>query len=361
MSAVEQEATAERKRSRINLSTVTPRNIDWWWKPRIARGKVHLLQGDPGVAKSYVTLALAACNSRGGGINPDGTIAQGTPGRTLLMAVEDGLEDTTVPRLIKCGADLSMIETFGIDNQFVLDPDGIALLEQHLADVQPSLVIIDPVTFFLGGRIDMHRANEVRQPLAALGRLAERYGCAIILVIHMNKGQAKSLYRALGSIDFTAVVRSMLMAGRVEDAPERGRALFHIKSNIGVEAPPVGYDVVEDPEDDVGRFVWLPTTDLTIREVEGRVPGPKPVKQQEAVRWLKAVLADGPQPGCAVKTAAAEAGISERTLKAVSAWLVLKEQIPESRDYTWTLNPVGMSLAATAATATLPLVEHWAG
>ena len=51
----------------------------------------------------------------------------------------------------------------------------------------------------------MNNANEVRNVMAQLGRIAEKYDCAILLVGHMNKGSGnKSSYRGLGSIDFQA-------------------------------------------------------------------------------------------------------------------------------------------------------------
>jgi hypothetical protein len=203
--------------------------------------------------------------------------------------------------------------------------------------VRPSLVVIDPVPFFIGGKVDMHRANEVRQPLAALGRLAEQYGCAIVLVIHMNKGQAKSLYRALGSIDFQAAVRSTLLAGRVEHEPERGSALFHIKSNNAKLVSPIGFDVLEDPEDDVGTFTWR-ATDLTMVEVEGqKSPGRPPTQLAAAETFLREILAHGPQALGYVKVQAEQRGISWGTLKRASQDIYLRKEQVSGVDWVWSL------------------------
>lgn len=81
----------------------------------------------------------------------------------------------------------------------------------------------------------MHNAGRMRSLLGSLASVAEKYRCAIVLVGHMNKSQnGKSLYRGLGSIDITAIVRSVLMVGRDEDDP-RIRYVFLNKSSLAAE------------------------------------------------------------------------------------------------------------------------------
>lgn len=66
----------------------------------------------------------------------------------------------------------------------------------------------------------MHRANEIRPLMKRVAVLAEKYHCAIILIGHMNKNSnGKSSYRGLGSIDFQAAARSVLIVGRIKDEP----------------------------------------------------------------------------------------------------------------------------------------------
>ena len=74
-----------------------------------------------------------------------------------------------------------------------------------------------PDTGFLGAAVDMHRANEIRPLMKRVAVLAEKYHCAIILIGHMNKNSnGKSSYRGLGSIDFQAAARSVLIVGRIK-------------------------------------------------------------------------------------------------------------------------------------------------
>jgi AAA domain len=304
----------------IDLSTVRPEKIHpLWGGNRVVRKKLILWQGDPGSGKSYTSLAMTAALTQVGH-------------RVLILQVEDGIADTLVPRLDALGADLTRIRAFPVGKAPVLSQDGVRKLEQHMADWRPSLVIIDPVTYFLGSKVDMHRANEVREVLAALARLAETYDCAIVPIIHMNKGAAKALYRSLGSIDFSAAVRSVLMFGWLPDEPDRGRVIFHIKCNYGKEEEPLGYDVTDQ------GFVWR-TTDLTLADIEGRNNGPSPKKTKTARDWLKALLAETPRDGAEVKELATVAGITGRTLRDVSeeGWVV-KTPVPGSRQFTWSLS-----------------------
>lgn len=324
---------------RVNLATVVPTAIQpLWGGNRIALKKVTLGVGDPGEGKSYTSLAIAAALSNVGH-------------RVLILQVEDSLDDTTVPRLMKLGADLTKIEAFPIGAAPVLTAEGLVKLEQHLAEYRPSFVIVDPVTYFIGAKMDMHRANQVRGVMGALSALADRYACAILPLIHMNKGNQKALYRALGSIDFTAAVRSMLLFGSVEEQPERGHAIFHVKCNYGPKEDPVGYRITD------AGFDWVVPTDLTLAEVQGSKPGPKPVKKAATLKWLFDLLADGPRPVAEVKAAASDEGISERMLKTASedaTWLT-KTRVEGAGGSGWVWSreaPVGDTAEAVDGT-------HW--
>jgi RecA-family ATPase len=78
------------------MSTVQPESVSWLWAGRIPYGKVTLLDGDPGLGKSFITLAIATSVSLGRGL--PGELPR-APGRVLLLSAEDGLADTVRPRL----------------------------------------------------------------------------------------------------------------------------------------------------------------------------------------------------------------------------------------------------------------------
>src|SRR5437870_3559449 len=92
------------------MSSVQPEAIRWVWENRIPRGKLTILEGDPGVAKSWELLAIITAFVNGAAF--PGETEPHPPGRALLLTAEDGLSDTVRPRLDGLGADVSRVEVF---------------------------------------------------------------------------------------------------------------------------------------------------------------------------------------------------------------------------------------------------------
>lgn len=92
---------------------------------------------------------------------------------------------------------------------------NLEAIEDTLKQVRPVLMVVDPLQAYLGAKVDMHRANEVRPILSGMANLAERYHCAVLTIRHLGKSQQdRAVYRGLGSIDFAAAARSILLAGQ---------------------------------------------------------------------------------------------------------------------------------------------------
>src|SRR5712691_6250135 len=90
----------------ILLSDIKSEQLHWLWEKRIPRGKLTILDGDPGLGKSLLTLDLAARITTGRPM-PDGT--PGVQGSVVLIAPEDGAADTIKPRVEAAGGDPSHI------------------------------------------------------------------------------------------------------------------------------------------------------------------------------------------------------------------------------------------------------------
>src|SRR5947199_2428072 len=88
-------------------SRLAPRSVTWLWPGRLALGKLAILDGDPGLGKSLVTLDVCARLSTGRPF-PDGSPGPGV-GSALILNREDGAEDTIRPRLQALGADLARV------------------------------------------------------------------------------------------------------------------------------------------------------------------------------------------------------------------------------------------------------------
>ena len=96
--------------------------------------------------------------------------------------------------------------------------------------------------------------------------LAEKYHCAIILIGHMNKNSnGKSSYRGLGSIDFQAAARSVLIVGRIKDEPEI-RVVCHVKSSLAPEGKSIAFRLDKDT-----GFEWIGEYDISADDLLRKV------------------------------------------------------------------------------------------
>ena len=289
----------------IRMSEVQSQEIEWLWYPFIPYGKLTIIQGDPGDGKTTMVLNLAAKLSKGEALDENMKVTE--PVNVIYQTAEDGLADTLKPRLELAGADCERI--------IVIDESDKSLsmvderLEQAIVRTGARLLILDPIQAYLGGGMDMNRANEARDMTKKLGALAEKTKCAIILIGHMNKASGnKAAYRGMGSIDFFAVARSVLLVGRVE-GESNTRAVVQIKNNLAAFGHPKAFALSED------GFKWLGDYEITVDEVLGGIT-PKANKMEQAKQMLRelaetqsAVLSNE------IFDRANELGISKRTLE----------------------------------------------
>ena len=289
----------------IRMSEVQSQEIEWLWYPFIPYGKLTIIQGDPGDGKTTMVLNLAAKLSKGEALDENMKVT--APVNVIYQTAEDGLADTVKPRLELAGADCERI--------IVIDESDKSLsmvderLEQAIVRTGARLLILDPIQAYLGGGMDMNRANEARDMTKKLGALAEKTKCAIILIGHMNKASGnKAAYRGMGSIDFFAVARSVLLVGRVE-GESNTRAVVQIKNNLAAFGHPKAFALSED------GFKWLGDYEITVDEGLGGIT-PKANKMEQAKQMLRelaetqsAVLSNE------IFDRANELGISKRTLE----------------------------------------------
>ncbi len=289
----------------IKMSEIQSQEVSWLWYPFIPYGKLTIIQGDPGDGKTTLVLNIAAKLSKGEGLDSEMKLSE--PMNVIYQSAEDGLADTVKPRLELAGADCERI--------LVIDEKEKSLsmvderLEKAIVQTKARMLILDPIQAYLGGGMDMNRANEARDMTKKLGALAEKYQCAIVLIGHMNKTAGnKAAYRGMGSIDFFAVARSVLLVGRVEGEPNI-RAVVQIKNNLAAFGHPKAFALSED------GFQWLGDYEITADEVLGGI-APKANKMEQAKRLLRelALTTDAIQSN-EIFDMADEKGISKRTLE----------------------------------------------
>lgn len=308
----------------IRMSDVELTPVDWLWKPYLPFGKLSVLQGNPGEGKTHFAMHLAAACTNGK-LLPN--MERMEPFNVIYQTAEDGLGDTVKPRLIEAGADL--------DRVLVIDDSDVQLtlsderIEKAIIENNARLVIIDPIQAYLGAEVDMNRANEVRPIFMRLGQVAQRTGCAILLIGHLNKAAGmQSLQRGLGSIDIAAAVRSVMFIGKLKHDPTM-RILTHEKSSL---APP-GVSLAFSLGDE-GGFRWVGEYDITADEMLSGIEPQRETKTQQAKDLICTLLAGGKQTLSEdIDKAALERGIPGRTVRDAKRELgdALKSKIVEGR------------------------------
>jgi hypothetical protein len=330
---------------------LAPRPLDWLWPGRLALGKLAILDGDPGLGKSLVTLDLCARLSTGRPF-PDG-LFRPDPGNALVLNAEDGAEDTVQPRLQALGADLDRVFVLDSENAdaggLLRLPSQLAILDDALARTRARLLVIDPLVAFFDASVQTSSDASVRGALGPLARLAARHGCAVLLVRHLNKsGRGPSPYRGGGSIGLLGACRSGWLVARNPKVPEQC-VFAQVKNNLAAAQPSLAY-VVSPRDTGPPVLSWLGPCARSADELltaSGRV-GPRRAPRERAVDFLTGLLADGPRTSREVWAAAQEEDLSERTINRAkcdlgiqslrvmvegalqSYWLLRGQQLPDT-------------------------------
>lgn len=293
----------------LKSSDVEPELIEWLWKDRIPLGKLTLFSGNPDVGKSLVSLDVAARLSCGKDF-PDGKNSLGACD-VLILAAEDDPSDTIVPRLMVAGADLDRIhlltgtDTAEYERGFALDSD-VQLLREHLSqNPEIRLVIIDPISNYLGSA-ELNKETELRRVLTPLVNIARDSDCAVLSIAHFNKQMgADAIHKTGGAVGLVGIQRMAWAFAKNPDDPD-ARLMLRIKGNISADSKGLGYRTT-------GK-------EITIQGQRSMQP---------VVEWMGATAetADG--------VLALSANPEERSARQVAAWL--RENLP--------LRSVGKKLA----------------
>jgi hypothetical protein len=315
------------------LSNVKPQGVRWLWPARIPLGKLTILDGDPGLGKSVLTLDLAARVTRGLPM-PFETREPGEdiePAGVVLLSEEDGLEDTIRPRLDAAGAEVERVLSLdripdGNNERLPVLPNDAPLIRIVCRQMSAKLVIIDPLTAFLGGDTNTHKDHDVRRALHPLAAVAKETGAAIVVIRHLNKlAGGNPLYRGGGSIGIIGAARSGLLVARDPDNPDR-RILAGTKCNLAKLPASLAFGL-SAAENGALRVGWVGESTRTAESLLDVLRDDEDGNAvQEAAEFLRSILEAGPVSAEEVRKNARKAGIAERTLLRAKAVLKVRSK-----------------------------------
>ena len=324
----------------VKASQVIRKQVEWLYPGRIPRGGITNITGDPGIGKGYFTAHVIA-KLTSGAMLPDMTEAI-PPINALILAEEDDAETVLRPRLEDMGADLDRVHIYTgyIDKTGQSSQFNIALIDElrvKIVEEKIDLVVIDPLIDFFGLN-DINKAEQVKQLLLPLHRLAKSLKIAIVAIIHCNKNDVKALYKGTGSIQFAGKARSVFFVERSPE-DENDKVISHIKMNVVKPSPSLTYCIQENsPGKPILVFKAADEGKWTADDLLGS-SRPKPEKDDAAKELLDFILRRTPVPTKEFEALGQRLGISERTINRARSALQIRserEKSPNGTDY-WML------------------------
>jgi len=310
----------------VRVSDVTLEPINWLWPGRIAKGKISLIAGHPGLGKSQVTISIAATVSTGGLWPVDDVPAKA--GHVIFLSAEDDVADTIKPRLIASGADTERIQVI----QSVRDRNHPRMFSftadlDKLQKLKADLLIIDPITAYLGD-VDSHNNADIRAVLAPLAELASRQKMAVLCVSHLNKSQnVEAVCRVSGSMAFVAAARAAYAVSPDKDDKSR-RLLLPLKNNIGKDNSGLAFRIaprILEEGIETSVIEWeVDPVESSLDEHFAQTSSDKRTAVDDAKDFLEEELANGPIPFKELEQEAQEQGYALNTVRRAKRELGIK-------------------------------------
>ena len=278
------------------------------------------------------------------------------PGNVLLIAVEDGVSDTILPRLAAAGADLDRV--FVAATPLCLR-DDLDHLRHLIVEYEAALVIVDPLMAVLGA--DANNDQKVRSVLTPLGEIAASTGAAILMVRHLTKSGRSALHRGGGSMGITGAARSALLFARDPDNVEL-RVLASTKSNLGQLAPSIRF-AFKSTSTGVATIDYVGTAKQNADALLTTSNEPeKRTQLTEAIDVLRDALEHGPVAVPELQERIREAGLSWATARRAQVQLgIVSEKADFSGGWQWRLSEGGhrgaVSIFAIESTGSTSAVD----
>lgn len=332
----------------MTLKDCESRELEWFWKPRIPKGALTLLEGDPEKGKSLVAMHMIAVATRGEPFLP-GEEPVGPPCDVLYLTAEDDIERTVKPRLEAAGADTSRVHVItsvitsakesDVRRTFAM-PQDLDLLEKEIRQKNVKLVVIDPLAAYLSEKINPNNDVQVRQALTPMAQLAERLRVTFLIIRHLNKDVTKrAMYRGSGSIGIVGAARAAMVVD-VHPHDREMRVVYWVKGNLGPKLPPLQFCVKTRPvtvlkadgaeaQQEYPYVEWHGECDLDLDAVNEARQKPRASRREACKECLRKLLREGPVPSTELERRLQAEGHSPKTYQRARAELgVVARQTP---------------------------------
>ena len=308
---IENEMTVSVPLEVVKASEIEPKEVKWLWYPYIPVGKVTLLQGDPGDGKSKLMLSIAALLSKGEPL-PFTETEENEPMTIIYQTTEDDADDTVVPRFNSAGGNGENLIFIKEDEKSLSFGDN--RIREAIEMYHAKLLILDPMSSYIGESCSMNNANETRAEFNHLIAVAKDTGCAIVIIAHMNKMRdTNPLYRTNGSIDIAGAARSILAITRTpnKEAPAE-RYLVQVKSNLAPTGSAILFEVSEKGVDFISEMEM--TAEEAFQSLAPKIGRPND-KEVKAKAFLIEMLKDGEMLSSDCEEKLEAAGFKKSTIK----------------------------------------------
>jgi hypothetical protein len=312
-----------------SMDDIKEEEIDWIWRPHLARKEVTILEGDPGLGKSYLAQIVAASVATGRRlISP----YKGQPkvhGSIVYFDMENNAGSVTKPRLTQnrfkdfSGMFNVVQQAFSID-----DEDSLDFVYEQLERIKPSLVVFDTLNMYIG-KADTHKASEVAQAFSIFMQLAKDFNCAVLVLRHLTKGGGSAIYRGQGSMGFAGAARVVISVGVDPDDTET-RVFAHTKNNL-TKAPQAMSFRIEERDKGASEFIWGDFVNLSSQEImdaaaEARAEGKQGNQMQDAMEFLETTITDVPTEVQKLYRMAEKRSISTKMLDRAASKMSVKKK-----------------------------------
>lgn len=340
----------------IGMDKVEEEEIDWLWYPYLARGELTILEGDPGLGKSYLA-QVAGVHFVDGKKLPSPRPMK-TKGPVAYFDMENSPGSVTKKRLLQNGC-VNLRDFIQEDHVFSIeDEDAMKAVDDALHRVKPVMVVFDTINAYLGAKVDTYRSSEVTEAFKQFVEIARHHNCAVLILRHLTKGSGegvKAIYRGQGSIAFAGLARVIITMGAHPDDPDL-RVVAVTKLNIGQKPKALTFKInkLEAKLNDLDRsqLEWGDWIDLTSDELMVVSSAKNKERTIDVEIFLEEILEAGPMSFDKILRAATVKKIGKKLLYRVADMMgLVKEQggYGKSKGSVWALPNRRKTASASAS------------